>query len=143
MKYTKYYLSVFTLALALSIPIQANAQSTPFLNKDAAWWGQLEKQLAKSLDQTVDQVQDETLQHIVFFATNYSDKIELSHLTPKLLEMYRNGNNEARRTMAVVALHAIGNRTSMNRLARLAENEPPGSLRNITLAAIADYRTNS
>ncbi len=143
MKQFTKYLSIFTLALAFSLPLQANAQDAAFSHKDDAWWNKLELQLTKSLERSVDQVQDETLQHIVFFATNYEDKVQLGHLAPKLLDMYKTEKNDARRTMAVMALHAIGNKHSMNRLARLAQNEPPGSLRNITMAVIADYKTNS
>ncbi len=103
----------------------------------------MEQQLVKSLNQPIDQVRDETLQHILFFATNYPEKIDFTELTPELLSIYENERNEARRTMAVVTLRAIGNRPSMNRLARLVEDEPPGSLRNITMALIADYKHNS
>ena len=143
MKNTKTYIFALVAAMALTVPFQAFAQESTFNSKSPLWWSNLEQQLAASLDQSVDQVRDETLQHIVFFANKYGDKIELSHLTPRLLDMYQNEKNEARRTMAVVALHAIGNRTSMNRLARLAQNEPPGSLRNITMAVLADYKRSS
>ena len=144
MKHTKACLFALVASIALTLPLQSYAQESTFGTKSPLWWNNLEQQLAVSLNQSVDQVRDETLQHIVFFANNYSDKIKLNHLTPQLLAMYKNERNEARRTMAVVALHAIGNRTSMNRLSRLVQNEPPGSLRNITMAVLSDYkRVNS
>ena len=143
MKPTKALLFVLTLTVALSTPTKSSAQQSKFDGKSPAWWSQLEQQLEKSLNQPIDQVRDETLQHIVFFATNYAEQIDLTGLTPELLNIYENERNEATRTMAVVALRAIGNRSSMNRLARLVENEPPGSLRNITMAMIADYKRSS
>ena len=120
MKHTKTYIFALAVSIALSVPLQSYAQKNSFDAKSPAWWNQLGQQLAVSLNQPVDQVRDETLQHIVYFATNHSDKVTLNHLAPDLLDMYKNERNEARRTMAVVALRAIGNRPSMNRLARLA-----------------------
>lgn len=143
MKHTKTYLFALLVAITFSLPLQAQAQENQFSSKSAAWWNSLGQQLDASLHHSVDQVRDQTLQHVVFFSTNYSKKVDLTHLTPTLLDMYKNERNEARRTMAVVALHAIGNRVSMNSLAKLAQNEPPGSLRNITMAALADYNTSS
>ena len=139
MKYLKTCMSVFVFALALSIPFQANAQDASYDQRSSAWWNALELQLAASLDQSIDQIQDETLQHVIFFASNYSDKVDLREITPRLLDMYENDDNEARRTMAIVALHAIGDDISMQRLAELAENEPAGSIRNITMAVLADH----
>ena len=143
MKNTKTYLLALSLTLTFALPLQSFAQEKYYDQKSEAWWNQLEKQLSVSLETPIDQVRDETLQHIVFFASNYTDKIDLGHLTPTLLGMYENERNEARRTMAVVALRAIGQKSSMNRLARLAQEQPPGSLRNITMAVLADYRTSS
>ena len=139
MKLLKTFMSAFVLTLALALPFQANAQNASFEQRNSAWWNALELQLAASLDQSIDQIQDETLQHIVFFASNYSDRLDLSEVTPRLLDLYENDANEARRTMAIVALHAIGNDYSMKRLAELAETEPAGSIRNITMAVLADY----
>ncbi len=139
MKYSKPMLSALVLAVALFIPLQSYAQKQPLENRSAVWWWQLEQQLTASLDQPIAQIKDETLQHIIFFATNYEDKIDLSVVTPKLLDLYENEDNQARRTMAVVALHAIGDEMSMERLAELVENEPEGSIRNITLAVLAEY----
>jgi len=127
------------VAVALSVPLQAQAQRHPLQNRDTVWWVQLEQQLAHSLNQPIEQIQDETLQHIIFFATNYQDKVDLREVTPRLLELYEQRDNEARRTMALVALHAIGEELSMRRLAKLVEDEPAGSVRNITLAVLADY----
>ena len=139
MKHNKTTILAIVCAIALAVPFQTNAQSNPYQDKSDAWWSALEQQLTESLDADVDQVQDETLQHIIFFASNYSENIDLSEVTPKLLDVYVNESNDARRTMAIVALHAIGNDLSMRRLAELAENEPAGSIRNITMAVLADY----
>ena len=139
MKHIKTIMGAFVLTLALSLPFQANAQISSYEQRSPAWWNALEMQLATSLDQSIDQIQDETLQHIIFFATNYSDRVDLDEVTPKLLDLYANDDNEARRTMAIVALHAIGDEFSMKRLAELAASEPAGSIRNITMAVLADY----
>lgn len=129
------------LLLLFALPQQSSAQESTLKNKSDAWWNLMEQQLSVSLDKEIDQVRDETLKHIVFFANNYSSKIDLHHLAPQLLDIYQTEKSEARRTMAVVALHAIGNQRSMVKLAQLVQTEPSGSLRNITLAAISDYST--
>lgn len=135
----KTYATAFVFAIALLVSNQSIAQVSTLDQRSPAWWDALEQQLGQSLDQSIDQIQDETLQHVIFFASNYSENVDLKGVTPKLLDMYANDANEARRTMAIVALHAIGDEFSMRRLAELAENEPAGSLRNITLAVLADY----
>ena len=135
----KTYATAFVFAIALLFTNQSIAQVNTLEQRSPAWWNALEQQLANSLNQSIDQIQDETLQHVIFFASNYPEHLSLQELTPRLLDMYANDNNEARRTMAIVALHAIGDEFSMRRLAELAENEPAGSLRNITMAVLADY----
>lgn len=135
----KTYATAFVFAIALLLTNQSVAQEANLDQRTPAWWDALEQQLATSLDQSIDQIQDETLQHVIYFASNHSDQVDLTEITPKLLDMYANDNNQARRTMAIVALHAIGNDFSMRRLAELAENEPAGSIRNITMAVLADY----
>ena len=142
MKHTTTFLWAFAIAVALSVPLQAQSLNHPLQNRSSAWWTQLELQLENSLTQPVEQIQDETLQHIIFFATNYKDKVNLDNLTPRLLALYEQKANEARRTMALVALHAIGEKMSMKRLAELVEDEPAGSIRNITMAVLADYYTS-
>ena len=139
MKHFKSYATAFVFAIALLLTNQSVAQVSNLDQRSPVWWDALEQQLATSLDQSVDQIQDETLQHVIYFASNHSDKVDLTELTPKLLDLYENDQNQARRTMAIVALHAIGNEYSMRRLAELAENEPAGSIRNITMAVLADY----
>ena len=139
MNHFKTYATAFVFAIALLFTNQSIAQVNTLEQRSSAWWNALEHQLANSLDQSIDQIQDETLQHVIFFASNYADRVNLNELTPKLLDMYANDANDARRTMAIVALHAIGDEFSMRRLAELAENEPAGSLRNITMAVLADY----
>ena len=139
MNQVKTYVTAFVFAIALLLTNQSIAQEANLDQRTPAWWDALEQQLATSLDQSIDQIQDETLQHVIYFASNHSDQVDLTELTPKLLDMYANDTNQARRTMAIVALHAIGNDFSMRRLAELAENEPAGSIRNITMAVLADY----
>jgi hypothetical protein len=139
MNHIRTTVGAFAILAALAVPLQAAAQHHPLDNRPAAWWLQLEQQLKHSLDLSIDQIQDETLQHIIYFSTHYSDKIDLSQITPKLLDIYELETNEARRTMALMALFAIGNEPSMRRLAELVEEEPAGSIRNFTLAVLAQF----
>ncbi len=134
----KYAISLF-LMLGLLVPLSAQAQKTPYEHHSATWWDNLEQQLTVSLNTSIPEIQDETLQHIIYFASNYKSKLDLYDATPKLMDIYEHDLNPARRTMALIALDAIGSEATMARLAELVENEPAGKIRNITLAVLAQY----
>lgn len=132
-------ISLSILILGLLLPLNAQAQKTSFEQQSPAWWENLEQQLAHSLNSSISEIQDETLQHIIYFASNYKAQANFDDATPKLLDIYENDPNPARRTMALIALDAIGNEATMIRLAELVENEPAGKIRSITLAVLVGY----
>ena len=133
-------LLAFTAMFALLATVAAPALAQESLeNKDDLWWDQLETQLIQSLDAPVEQVQTETLQHVIFFATNYADHIDLTDATPALLDMYASNIGDARRAMALAALHAVGNEVSMRQLALQVEQEESERIRELTRIVLADY----
>ena len=132
-------ISLSILILGLLLPLNAQAQKTAFEQQSPAWWDNLEQQLTHSLNSSIPEIQDETLQHIIYFASNHKALANFNDATPKLLDIYENDSNPARRTMALIALNAIGNEATMIRLAELVENEPAGKIRSITLAVLVGY----
>ena len=150
MKNTFY---LFAVALALAMPSRARAQvqaapETPLVNQhiaDAyqhrsdAWWNALGRQLTLQLDVPLERVQEGTLQNIIFFATNYPDQAKFNDAVPQLLEIYRHHEKDAFRIMGAVALHAIGDRYGMQAFSKAVEEEKPGLVRRIGIAALVDY----
>ena len=138
MKHKTSILGLVALMVALAMP--ANAQTQRQLdNKNDLWWNALELQLANNLDSPVAKIQEAALQHIVFFANNYSDKVDFTDLTPEIMAMYENDELEAKRTLALVALSAIGNEQTMIRLFDLVKNEQSKRIHDLTLAVLAEY----
>lgn len=135
----KKYASSLFLMLGILAPLSAQAQKAPYEQYSATWWDNLEQQLTLSLNTSIPEIQDKTLQHIIYFASNYKSRLDLFDTTPRLLDIYEHDLNPARRTMALIALDAIGSEATMVRLAELVENEPVGKIRSITLAVLAEY----
>lgn len=132
-------ISLSILLLGLLLPLNALAQKAPFEQHSSAWWDNLEQQLTHSINSSIPEIQDESLQHIIYFASNHKAQVDFTNATPKLLDIYENDSNPARRTMALIALDAIGNEATMLRLAELVEDEPAGKIRSITLAVLVQY----
>ena len=151
MKYIGMYLLVFTLGLVF--PARANAQvpvtqDTPLINqyiadayeqRSAAWWNALGRQLTLSVDIPYEQVKETALQNIIFFATHHGEKVKLNDAAPTLLTIYQHHDQVAFRMMALAALHAIGDESTMQRLNQIVEQEASDRVRHVTVAALHDH----
>ena len=139
MKRLAAYLFVFAVALAGTAPAFAQDADTPYATMDAAQWEQLSQQLTQSLDSPIAQIKLETLQHINFFATHYSDEVDLTGAVTKLIEIYEDDTEEGFRILALTSLHALGDRSVMLYLSDVVQTEQSPRVRQLTLAALADY----
>ena len=83
--------------------------------------------------------QVESLQHVIFFASNYNDKVDFSPAVPELLEIFETEQNDDIRTLALMALRATGDRTAMERLSTVLQNEDSARIARLTRAVLADY----
>ncbi len=135
---TPLHLGMLSLALALAMPLQSNAQSH-FDNKSPEWWHGFSKQLVVLLDSPIPKVQEQALSHIIFFANQYPDKMDLDPATGRILDLYRSDEMEARRTLALMALHAIGNEAAMRKLNTLVRYETSPRIENLTRAVLSEY----
>ena len=138
MKHKTYKMGLVALLVAMALPLNAQAQRQ-LDNKNNLWWNALEQQLANNLNSPIPKIQEAALQHIVFFANNYSDKVDFTDLTPEIMTMYETETLEAKRTLALVALSAIGNEQTMLRLFDLVKNERSKRIHDLTLAVLAEY----
>ena len=126
------------LAFALAIPLQASAQN-PLESKSAAWWDAFGKQTVASLDSPIPRIQEQALSNIIFYAAHYPGKMTLDPAIPKILDVYQKDDNEARRTMALMALHAIGDEAGMRRLGTLVRYEASPRVEQLTRTVLAGY----
>lgn len=102
-------------------------------------WQNLGIELTLALDAEAPATRQQTLQFITFFATNYHDKLDLTRALPRLLRIYEYDAEENARIMALTALHAIGEETSMGYLRELVRKEQSPRVRRLALAALADF----
>ena len=144
----------FLLTLALSFLAPATFAQTlveneqPLVNqyifdynqiKNEAWWNALESQLILMVSKPHDQIDEISMQNLIFFASHHADKMDLRPAVPAIFDMYKHHELEGMRIMAVVAMHAIGDRHGMEQVQRYARQQPEGPARHIAMLALADY----
>lgn len=129
-----------TLALAFCLLVPTITLASPSADRDQLWWSNLNQQLNTSMDSPVEAILTQTMQHIVFFGTYHRDKVNFNPTVPKLLYLYEYHSDEAMRTLALAALHAVGDEIAMERLMFLVEDEPSERLRMLTRRALSDYQ---
>lgn len=138
MKHPFYRISFFTMAMLLAIPSTSHAQKA-LDTKPASWWAAYGDQLVASLDSSVPKIQEQALSAIIFYAGQHPGKMDLSAATPKILAIYQKDKKEARRTMALMALNALGDEAGMRRLNTLVRYEPSQRVENLTRAVLSAY----
>ena len=130
------FATTFVLALVATPAVQAQAH---FDAKPQLWWDALEAQLTASLDSDIAQVQEQTLQHVIFFGTNYRHKLDLTDAAVKVLALYEEDIDDTHRILALMALHAIANEYTMDRLREVVDWETSERVRQLTRVVLADY----
>jgi len=129
---------MLALVITLAFPLFASAQS-PLESKSPAWWDAFGKQMIVSLDSPIPRIQEQALSNIIFYAAHYPGKMTLDPAIPKILDVYQKDDKEARRTLALMALHAIGDEAGMRRLNTLVRYETSPRIEHLTRTVLADY----
>ncbi len=132
-------LLLFLFVTFTLIPTPSAYAQNALDDKSEAWWDNLEAQITQSLDSPVEQIRDESLQNLIFFSTNYGDRVDFTYAVDKIFDIYENAPLEARRTLALVALHAVGNEYAMQRLTRSVDFESSERIRTLARAVLADF----
>jgi hypothetical protein len=109
-----------------------------------AWRDNIGKQSAAALQMSSPSAKAQTLQNLIMLADRYGSALDLSGAVPMVLHVYAWDRDERLRTMAVAALHAIGDGEGMERmLERFAElhfrRGLSPRLQHITHATLAEY----
>jgi hypothetical protein len=122
---------------AASIAVRLPVSST-------AWRDNIGNQSAATLQMPNTSAKAQTLQNLIMLADRYDSALDFSSAVPMVLRVYEWDRDERLRTMAVAALHAIGDGDGMERmLERFAEPRFRRSLsprlQYITHATLAAY----
>ncbi|HMB92354.1 MAG TPA: hypothetical protein VKP65_15990 [Rhodothermales bacterium] len=104
-----------------------------------SWWKKQRKEHTRLLKSSNEAYKGRALQNIVFFALYYPEQVDFTRAIPRLLEIYRSDENEGYRIIALVAVHAIGNRKAMDQIRRHVSQERSERVRRHTLLALADF----
>ncbi len=145
--------TVLGLFLLMFAPAGASAQVAtvshqPLINQyvenDAvtekkSWWNLLGRQLSYSIDKPYSEVTVAEMQNIIFFASNYKNKVKLNDANASLLDVFKNHEDPQFRLMAVSAINAIGQRSAMVELARAVDNETTPLVKRVATAAVNKY----
>ena len=136
-------LVVGLLILAGAAPVHAQDASVTSAKHIQAMtpvaWQNLSIELTLGLDAPEVAIRQQSLQLVTFFATNYHDQIDLQRALPRLLRIYETDAEEGYRIMALTALHAIGDASTMAYLRERVRQETSPRVRLLTLAALADF----
>ena len=125
----------------VAAPVQAQALTTDtYADNSDEWWGNLEQQLAQSLDSPVPSVRIWALHNLLYFTTNHPGKADFKESIPGLLQMYRVEEHPEYRVLALMTLQNIADDAAMDRLSEMVLDEPSPFVREITRAALAEYR---
>ncbi|GAB5518035.1 MAG: hypothetical protein RhofKO_02860 [Rhodothermales bacterium] len=139
--------------LTLGLPLASQAQAlvepeTPLVNqyiadsyqpRSDAWWDALSQQLAAPVQDEAMKVDEASLRNIIFFASHHGDKVTLDDTVLSLVEIYRSHADDRFRMLALVALHAIGDKNGMYRVYQSIKQEPSERVRRLSKAAVKDY----
>lgn len=138
----------------------ANVASTPpapdapdargFRVASSTWRAHFDQQAAHVLREHSDRAEDQMLQDVIVAATEGSDAIDLTMALPELLRVVKNNPSETKRLMALQALDAIGvehahdyhYQRAMQRLHRIAQDEPSDRVREVAATVIKGFQEN-
>lgn len=112
------------------------------------WRAHFDQQAAHVLREHSDRAEGQMLQDVIIAATEGSDAIDLTMVLPELLQIVENGSSEVKRLMALQALDAIGvehardrlYQRALQRLHRIAQEEPSSHVRNVAATVIKDFQ---
>ncbi|MEM8484714.1 MAG: HEAT repeat domain-containing protein [Bacteroidota bacterium] len=147
-KYTVLGLFILMIAPAGAAAQVATVSQQPLISQyvenDAvtekkSWWNLLGRQLTHSIDKPYTEVSVAEMQNIIFFASNYKNKVKLNDANAPLLDVLNNHPDPQYRLMAVSAINAIGQRSAMIAMKRAADNEASPLVKRVAMVAVNKY----
>lgn len=122
-------------------PSDSSSQEVP---QQARWHETLGRQLAQQIASEDPAVQREALIHIIHFGRHgtslrYGEKLNLDATVPRLMELFRESENEQIRVLALAGIHAIGDTGAMETVRRHVYQEESPHMLLVELAALMDF----
>lgn len=135
---------ILLLIWGISTPVTAQSVSDrvperPVLPSNPSWHATLGQQHAQLLRSRSTTFQGRAMQNIIIIATQRPGEFDLTPTVPALLDIYQYGRTQNARTMAIAALHAIGDQAGMNELYRLSVSDRSKHTRQLAQYAAKDY----
>ncbi len=118
-------------------PVSTYAE-TAVVKIPTAWSKNAGTQLAANLASIDPEVSDGALEQLIVLARSMGE-VDLSAAVPQLVAIFASDPDPARRTAAVVALHAIGEEEGMQRVRGLLTHETVPSVLTAAIGALNDY----
>jgi hypothetical protein len=108
--------------------------------RSLTWWKALSADLVLRTEAEADVVTPETLQNIIYFASQAPPNLDLTGAVPGLVRVFRSHPQQAYRMMALAALSAIGDPRGLEEIRDSYQTERPGTIRNMSLAVLREHR---
>lgn len=141
-----------SLALLLEDPVEdvtarraPDAATVRLPVSSAAWQTYFGAQSALLLRMPSTSTKAQTMQNLILFANLYGSVLDLSDAVPALVTIYERETDDRLQTMALAAIHAIGDEEGMERILQLfadsyfRRQRISPRLRHMTHAALAEY----
>lgn len=133
--------------MALPTLTQAQITSSDSLSEapqHARWHVTLGRQLAQQVASDDPAVQRDALLHIVHFGRHgtslrYGERLNLEATLPRLIELFKESDDEQIRVLALAGMHAIGDTDAMETVRRHVYQEESPHMLLIELAALMDF----
>lgn len=130
-------LCLFLLA-ALASTGMAQPDLSPRVSDGSVWETFAGTQYATLLLSENTEIRTIALDQVLFVASRWPG-VDLTAATESLLAIYERDDCKQHRIASAVALRAIGDRASLERLATLSQREDTPAVRRTTLAALVSY----
>jgi hypothetical protein len=102
-------------------------------------WREIGKQMRSHLRSADLAAREEGLRTAIHLATFFPEQVNCRRAVPELIDIYLFDRNDALRTMAVAALHAIGNREAVAIMAERVRYERSPLVKHVTMHTVASY----
>ena len=105
------------------------------------WWNSLKEEISLE-GQSYRKISVEALQNVIFFGSNFSDRVDLTASTPILLDVFFYHKNEGMRIMAMSALYEIGDSASLKTVQNKLYKQQSERAKRFAIRALTAYHNN-
>ncbi len=119
-------------------PAVNNYVATPTLERDAAWWGEVEREISLK-GANYKHVTAQDIRHILHFEVNYGDRVDLQSSVPALLDVHLFHKSVPMRMMAIAALIEIGDEKAIEKAHEMLYRQRSERVAAYTILALQSY----